>query len=102
MSKEVPDALSKYVVPRPTGYRLDSCDTTEARCRYIKTVLLPVFGNTIGEQDIADSCITALEAWSEGKPDITKSAESAIVIALKRILTDKNSPYSLFSRVGSS
>ncbi|EER12943.1 hypothetical protein Pmar_PMAR000678 [Perkinsus marinus ATCC 50983] len=98
MSKEVPDALSKYVVPRPTGYRLDSCDTTEARCRYIKTVLLPVFENTIGEQDIADSCITALEAWSEGKPDITKSAESAIVIALKRILTDKNSPYSLFSR----
>ncbi|KAF4656166.1 hypothetical protein FOZ61_007149 [Perkinsus olseni] len=98
MSKEVPDALKKYIASRP-GILQDFCDTTEARCRYIQTVLLPVLENGLGDQDLAESCITALQTWSRGKPGLAESADSVVVSTLKHVLTDKDSSYSLFYRV---
>ncbi|KAF4739402.1 hypothetical protein FOZ62_013076 [Perkinsus olseni] len=98
MTKEVPDALKKYIASRP-GILQDFCDTTDARCRYIQTVLLPVLENGLGDQDLADSCITALQTWSQGKPGLAESADSVVVSTLKHVLTDKDSSYSLFYRV---
>ncbi|KAF4677950.1 hypothetical protein FOL47_008054 [Perkinsus chesapeaki] len=99
MSKTTIDALAKYIIPSPATLNGQFSDTTQARCRYITKVLLPIFQYASGDQVVMDSCIAALRCWSLGTPALLECAGGAIVEALKPVLTKKGAFLSMVTQV---